>query len=334
MPPRGGEVEGKQSMNGLVTKPHRVRIKWLFVLRAGLIVGFGAICVFTLWIMAQKDYQHAREAATNLTTSIASEIDHNIESYDLSLQAVADGLNLPEINQVSPSIRQAVLFDHSASAKDLGSIQVLDAAGDVKLDSRTLAPRSRNFADREFFRIHQSQSDQGLFISSPWVTQDGEYLISLSRRLTARDGSFRGVVAGSISLSYFHKLFRKLRVGPKDSMALFDLDGKILMRVPFDVEQIGQSIQSSSAFRYLPHDPSGAYTSRSVLDGIERLYIFQQIGSRPLVISEGRALDGIYADWRQHVRLIGSAMAALVVFATIIMLYLAAALRRQPAAFD
>lgn len=113
--------------------------------------------------MAQNDYQHAKVAATNLVASIASEIDRNIELYDLSLQAVVDGVRLPEINRISPELRQVVLFDRAATARDLGSIQVLDAAGDVRLDSRTLTPRKENFAGHGFFRVHQTQSDVALF---------------------------------------------------------------------------------------------------------------------------------------------------------------------------
>ena len=205
-------------MNGPVPKPKAVPTKRLLALGIGLVLGFSAICASILWEMADKDYQHAKEGATNLVASIASEIDRNIELYDLSLQAVADGVKLPELGKVSPELRQVVLFDRAATAKDLGSILVLNVAGDVTLDSRTLKPRTANFADRDFFQVHQTRADRGLFISAPWVTPDGEYLISLSRRISTEDGSFAGVVAGSMRLSYFHNLFRKLNFGLGDSI--------------------------------------------------------------------------------------------------------------------
>lgn len=37
------------------------------------------------------------------------------------------------------------------------------------------------------------------------VASDGQYLIGLSRRITNDDGSFGGVVAGSMRVSYFHR---------------------------------------------------------------------------------------------------------------------------------
>ena len=319
-------------MNGPVPKPKAVPTKRLLALGIGLVLGFSAICASILWEMADKDYRHAKEGATNLVASIASEIDRNIELYDLSLQAVADGEKLPEIDSISPELRQVVLFDRAATAKDLGSILVLNSAGDVTLDSRTLTPRKANFADHDFFRIHQARRDAGLFISPPWVTTEGEYLISLSRRISNNDGSFAGVVAGSMRLSYFHNLFRKLNFGADDSMVLFNSDGTILMRSPFDIDRIGQSIRGSQVFRFLPRQQSGSYISKSIVDHINRLYVFQQVGNRPLVIAEGLALDGIYADWWHQLWLIGVVVAALGGGSIVLMFHLLGAVKRRAAA--
>ncbi|BBC01594.1 diguanylate cyclase (GGDEF)-like protein [Bradyrhizobium japonicum] len=321
-------------MNGLLPKPKAVPTKRLLALGIGLVLCFSAICASILWEMASKDYRHAKEGATNLVASIASEIDRNIDLYDLSLQAVADGVKLPELGKISPELRQVVLFDRAATAKDLGSILVLNAAGDVTLDSRTLTPRTANFADRDFFRAHQTRADSGLFISAPWITSDGEYLISLSRRINNDDGSFAGVVAGSMRLSYFHNLFRKLNFGFGDSMALFNSDGVILMRAPFDISKIGQSIKDSLVFKQFPARQSGSYITKSIVDHVSRLYVFQAVGHNRLLIAEGLALDGIYADWWQQLWLIGSVVAALCGFSIVLMFYLVAALKRRAAAED
>ncbi|KJC59189.1 hypothetical protein UP10_19175 [Bradyrhizobium sp. LTSPM299] len=321
-------------MHGLLLRPKAMPAKRLFALGIGLILCFCAVCAAIIWEMAQKDYQHAKEASTNLVASIASEIDRNIELYDLSLQAVADGVKLPEINSISPELRQVVLFDRAATAKDLGSILVLNPAGDVTLDSRTLTPPQTNFAQQDFFRVHQTQATTGLFISAPWVTSEGEYLISLSRRISNSDGSFAGVVAGSMRLSYFHNLFRKLNFGPGDSMALFNSDGAMLMRAPFDISKIGQSIRDSQALKQFPARQSGSYVTKSVVDHVSRLYVFQQVGHHPLIIAQGLALDGIYADWWQQLWLIGGVVAALGGFSIVLMFYLVAAVKRRAAAED
>ncbi|WMT71952.1 diguanylate cyclase [Bradyrhizobium sp. Ash2021] len=315
-----------------IPKPKSAPTKRLLALGLAVTLGFSAICGGVLWTMGERDFEHNRTAAANLVASIASEIDRNIELYDLSLRAVVDGIKLPEINKIAPELRQVVLFDRAATAKDMGSILVLDAGGTVTLDSRSLVPAKKNFAGSDFFQVHAHRTDSGLFISRPWVADDGQYLISFSRRISNADGSFGGVVAGSMRLSYFHSLFKKLRLGENDSMNLLSADGTILMRAPFDIDTIGQSLRKSTVFKQFPTSPAGSYKTVSILDHVERLFVFQQVGSHPLLIIEGVSLETIYADWWQEVSLIGSLMAALCAIVIALTLVLVAALKRRSAA--
>jgi len=304
----------------------------LLLLGLAVTLSFSCICGAVLWQMRAKDFDHSRTAATNLVASLASEISRNIELYDLSLQAVVDGMKLPDIGVIRPELRQVVLFDRAATAKDMGSILVLNAEGQVMLDSRSLAPAPRNYADHDFFRMHQQRSDLGLFISKPWIAEDGQYLLSFSRRMSHPDGSFAGVVAGSMRLSYFHDLFRKLQLGPDDSMNLMSADGTILMRAPFDIDTIGHNLGKASAFRQLASLAAGTYRTISALDGIERLFVYQQIGHHPLVVVQGLALRTILADWWREVWLIGTLTLALCAIVMALTLFLIAALKRRSAA--
>lgn len=311
-----------------IPRPKAAPTKRLLALGLAIALGFSAICGGVLWTMGERDFEHSRAAAANLVASIASEIDRNMELYDLSLQAVVDGMKLPEISKISPELRQVVLFDRAATAKDMGSILVLDDHGKVTLDSRSLAPSGKSFAASDFFQAHVRQADAGLFISRPWVAEDGQYLISFSRRISNADGSFGGVVAGSMRLSYFHSLFRKLRLGAKDSMTLMSADGAILMRAPFDIDTIGQSLRNSTVFKQFPAISAGSYKTVSILDHVERLYVYQQIE----LIVDGVSLETIYADWWREVSLIGALMATLCVIVMALTMVLVAALKRRSAA--
>ena len=70
----------------------------------------------------------------------------------------------------------------------------------------------------------------------------GAYSIVLSRRITGDDGSFQGVVAGSIRFSYFHDLFGRLNLDPEDVISVFRHDGTVIMRTPFDLDVIGKNL--------------------------------------------------------------------------------------------
>ena len=77
------------------------------------------------------------ERVVVVVAAVENDVLRNIESIDLSLQGVIEGLQRPDIWQLSPDLRQVVLFDRSATARHLGLILVTDAAGNVLLDSRT-----------------------------------------------------------------------------------------------------------------------------------------------------------------------------------------------------
>lgn len=304
----------------------------LLALGFSLSLSYSAICGWSLWQTGNRDYLHHRQAAANLISSVAGEIDRNIELYDLSLQAVVDGMKLPDIDRMNPEVRQLVLFDRAATARGMGSTLVLSSRGDVKFDSRSLAPEEANYESRDFFQIHVNRADIGLFISRPWITRDGQYLISFSQRITNSDGSFGGVVVGSMRMSYFHDLFKKLAFSPDDSINLLSADGTILMRMPFDISSIGQSLRGSSVFKHFPASRTGHYDAVSIIDGVKRLFVYQQIGDHPLIIINGVSFDTIYSAWRREVWIIGVLVASLCTLTMVVVIWLASSLKRQAAA--
>lgn len=81
--------------------------------------------------------ERASETSRNLGLIVERDIQRNFELYDLSLQAVIDGLKRPDVMNAPPSVRRAVLFDNAMTARFLGSMLVLDADGNIVLDSAT-----------------------------------------------------------------------------------------------------------------------------------------------------------------------------------------------------
>ena len=103
----------------------------------------------------------------------------NLEVYDLSLQAVMEGLEHPGVRELPPDLRRMVLFDRSATAKDMGSLLVLDEAGNVVIDSKSESPRRVNAGDRDYFKVHRDSPNVGLYVSHPFSMQ---HLVRSSNR--------------------------------------------------------------------------------------------------------------------------------------------------------
>ena len=162
----------------------------------------------------------------------------------------------------------------------------------------------------------------------------GAYSIVLSRRITGEDGSFLGVVAGSIRFSYFHDLFGRLQLGPDDTITVFRRDGTIIMRRPFDLDVIGRNLRP-----YGRREPDAVRTEWFVYGGwcrstrSPRLFIWRD-SSKPLVVLVGKPWAAILSLWRTEATRIGAIMMALILFVLATTLFLAREIDRRAQAED
>jgi len=314
------------------SRPWRLSAKLLIVSSVATVIGFSAICASVMIDMRHGEEALAHQTLENLASGIDADISRNVELFDLSLRAVASNMVAPELNQVSKPIRQLILFDHAASAKHFGAIQVFDADGKLTVDASTMDPAPESRSDEEYFRVHRDRPDAGLFISRPML-HHGAYAIVLSRRITGNDGSFRGVVAGSIRFSYFHDLFSRLSLGPGDTITVFRHDGTIIMRTPFDLDVIGKNLSHLPGIKRTLSEPSGYFSINAASDQIFRLYVWRD-GNRPLVVLVGKPWDDILRLWRTEATRIGAIMLALIAFVLGVTLFLAREIGRRAIAED
>src|SRR6185312_153708 len=245
---------------GTAERPWRLSAKLLIASSFVTVLGFSGICASVMLDMRRGEETLARQSLENLASSIDSDISRNIEVYDLSLRNVASNMVMPELKSVSKPIRHLILFDRAATAKHFGAIEVFDSRGQLVVDASTLDPLPQNQADENFFEVHRDNPDVGLYISRPTLHR-GAYSVVLSRRISGDDGSFQGVVAGSIRFSYFHDLFGRLNLDPADVISVFRHDGTVIMRTPFDLDVIGKNLAHLAAVKSALSEPGGSLSA-------------------------------------------------------------------------
>lgn len=273
--------------------------KYPFIFVLLLTVGFLAISGAFLWKLRSQTWDAALRAADNLVATMAQDIGRNVAIYDLSLQAVIDGLRLPEISHVGPSARRAILFERAATAQFLGSILVLDEHGDIVEDAGASPPRGANLQNRAFFQVHRDSAHVGLYVSEPFrrrVTASGDWVIAFSRRIDKPDGSFGGIVSGTLRLDYFNAMFSRLKLGPEGTVTLFRTDGTLLVRWPFDDAVIGRNLMATGIVQNLLAAPAGQFTAVTSLDGVTRAITFAHVAGLPLVVCVGQSPSDILAS--------------------------------------
>ena len=293
-------------------RPWRLSAKLLVASTIATVIGFSAICASVMFDMRRGEEELARQTLENLASGIDADISRNIEVYDLSLRNVASNLVMPAIRNVSKEIRHLILFDHAATAKHFGAIQVFDAEGRLTIDAASLDPVAENRSGEEYFQVHRDNPDAGLYMSRPMLHR-GAFSIVLSRRITDHDGSFLGVVVGSIRFSYFHGLFARLTLDPGDTITVLRRDRTIIMRTPFDLDIIGKSLAERKNWSADNLKQGSAYAGVGPVDPTPRLYV--RSGSTNLFfVVVGKPLSTVLKFWHREVIRIGAIMLVLILF--------------------
>ncbi|MCJ2058193.1 sensor domain-containing diguanylate cyclase [Methylobacterium sp. J-048] len=295
-------------------------------------VGMLAASGLMLLDLRQDAWDKAEQTSKNLLQVMERDIGRNIEMYDLSIQAAADNLRAPGVAEANPQMRQLILFDRAATARDMGVMLVIDEHGDTIADIDAVPPRKGNAADREYFQVHKARAGLGLYVGRPIVSRlTGERMLPFTRRINKPDGTFGGVVLGSVKLSYFTHLFERINLGRNDAINLYLRDGTRVMRQPYVEADLGANIASAAIFKNFVREHSGSFIETSVRDGMERHYTFTQIGDLPLILNVALSTDEIEAEWRVKALVIGGIVLVLCSLTIALSLLFGRELRRREA---
>ncbi|MGI4860612.1 MAG: diguanylate cyclase [Janthinobacterium lividum] len=306
--------------------------RFTLLVTSTLCIVMALLCALSLWQQRIDTRRHAIETSSNLLTIVQKDIERNVELYDLSLRAAAEGTQDPTVMKLPPRLRDAILFDASARASNLAGMFVLDRDGKLLIDDKTVAPLPVNDAGRDFFEVHRASASVGLYISQPTIMDDvtGSAAIVLSRRITARDGSFAGVVGIPIDLRYFQQLFSGLKLQSKGITALVNEKGTFLTRLPLhDKAVAGKSHISAPVLRKLLESNDGSFIRTAVVDEVERLYVFRHLPLLGMIIVVAPATEDVFAAWWSRVVIIGVLMVVFGVTLQCVSLLLFIELRNR-----
>ncbi|MDX3905696.1 MAG: diguanylate cyclase [Pigmentiphaga sp.] len=274
-------------------------MRWLTLWATLVVACFGLACAAALYDTRQDARRAARDATVNLSRVVADGIGRDIELVDLSLQSILHDLRLAENAGLDAYRRHQLLFGNLPRMRGIGALILLDASGNVLTDSRSVRARGMAFAHRDYFRVHKDSADVGLYVSRPFLSRmTGQWSIAVSRRIARPDGSFGGVVVGTLQVAYLENLFRQLDLSRNGVIALVRGDGSVIARFPAIPGMAGREVTNLKLFKHYPAVQSGSYQAEGPADGLSRLYAFTAVPSRPLIVVVGMADTDIYAGWR------------------------------------
>ena len=151
-------------------------------------------------------------------------------------------------------------------------------------------------------------TEDRLFVSKPVNLRSiGEWGLILTRRLTAPDGSFAGIITTSFDLPQLQKLFQKVELGEGSGLAMMDFDGVLYSRTLKDPSQpslIGQRFPHAGVLKQVAKAPAGFYWNQAgVLDGVKRLISYRVVDGFPLIAVVGISEAAVFKQWTQVSRI-------------------------------
>ncbi|WP_313625500.1 sensor domain-containing diguanylate cyclase [Kosakonia sp.] len=289
--------------------------KEIFFAASFITVVFFAISI-TLIVQILSTKNHTRN---ELNTNI-SNLSHTLDTYSEGIIRQSEMLiknisDITEIYGMDPAQLvniKKILADQNLLLTQLNNIIIYDDKGNKVIALQENFWGRSNSADRFFFIHHRDNNSKDIFIGPPVVSRtNGQWVITVSRRLEDNEGNFKGVAVLTLNIANFLQTYGKLDIGKQGAIALTSDAGIVLLRYPFDDKYMGKEISDSPLFTdYLKRENSGIATSVSRFDKIERIYSFQKNKRYGLVTTVAVSIDEAMASWRRQSEI----LAAIILF--------------------
>ena len=294
-----------------------------------VIVLIGAIAAFTAYLKATQIDNSAR-AARSLATMLADETDRSIQSVSLIIARVAArleaaGVDTPSsLEQAAGAVEfRAFLNDRVAEDASLDTIYVVSA---------TEPAFAREASRRTIMAIHawdqvralRDAGPDGIYLSSPFRSRaTGAWQLSLTKRVSSKNGDFLGVVSGVINLSSFSDLLGKLALGEHASLSVIRDDGEIIACFPTRELSLGSELARTPLFtNFISQKRDGMTRQVSDVDRLERMFAVVNSDKFPVASVVAVAMNDVLAAWRfqaQALELGAAVIAAVILLGAVLL---------------
>ncbi len=263
-----------------------------------LLVGFDA---WRTWEARSLQIAADKAETANLARSLAQHAHDTMQAADTVLVGLRQAAETAGLAPEKLAALRATMAVSIAALPTLHGLFVYDANGRWIVSSAADATGTMTNSDRAYFRYHRSNADRGGHVGLPVHSKsDGSWIITLSRRIDAPDGSFAGLVLATISINAMQEFYGRFGVGAHGAISLFSPEGVVIARHPAAENLIGTDVSGGKLFRTIAQHSSeeGSLQFVSSLDGVTRLGSYRRVEDFPLVVVVAHGMQDALADWR------------------------------------
>lgn len=267
---------------------------------ASVCVLFAVFMLWNTWRARQEQLQEANSTTENISRALVQHADDTIKEADAVLIGIAERLQYDGKSPAALARLKRFLAQEVLELSQLNSLAIIDKDGNWIVNSEQLTFPRLTSRDREYFFYHLAHPDSLPHIGPPVKNRaTGDWIVTISRRVNAPDGSFDGLIMAAIKLDYFSTFYNSFDIGKTGALLLALDNGTMLVRRPLRTDSIGKNLKDAAIFRdYASKTSYGFARIRSSQDGVTRLNSYRHLNRYPLFIAVALAEDEVLVQWK------------------------------------
>lgn len=293
-----------------------------------LIVGLWAVIIFASHIDGQTAIDRARAQGHNLSAAFASESTRMMDAISSAMELIAGRVREEWEHGQGTLDAERLTADIAAVARPVIRAGLIGPDGTMIFSTMPRAVADLNFKGRAEFDVHQKPGSPPLFIGHPIMETQGQPItLPVTRRVSAADGTFLGVLMFSLSPGHVTRLHQSVDLGRRGTLAIICPDGAIRARFSADrpdgLAGIGTSVMDGPFNPNLPPGGMKSYIRAGAVDNVVRLYTLRRLTDYDLFVSVGVDLDDVLASARNQKLLriaVGAAVTLLIGMLTTLLI--------------
>jgi PAS domain S-box-containing protein len=247
----------------------------------------------------RAEVNHAAfQSASNLTRAFEEHIIRSLKSVDQTMHYLRSAYaRNPAEFDIAKRLVSSTLLDDDMTAQ----IFIADAHGIVVASSNGPESLGVDISDRPYFKAHAVSVKDEMSIGMPLIGRGrGTLAIPVSRRITAPDGSFAGVIVAALDPKYLSRFYQSIDLGSDGVVVLVGTDGVVRARASHsDDSSIGHSLIGTPLFRAYSEHKVGNFRSIGLVDGVIRLMGYREVQGFPLLVEVGFSEADVLAPYEK-----------------------------------
>ncbi len=298
----------------------KYRRQWFLTI--GILLLLGMALAYDLYLERRKTESVEHDRLLVQARVIDENLSHQLVATYQSMQRIVNELPYWRARDTYQPEASIMLKTIEEAMPEVRTLIIIDAKGIARASSRPELI-GRDLSQREYFQIVRRHPDPvTMYLSPPYTTVLNVYVMTVTRMVPGPTGGFNGIIVAALDPEYFKTLLASVQYAPDMWVAIAHGAGQQFMIVPDRPGQAGKDLAQPGSFFSRHRDSGGDENILSGTDyaaGKERIMALRTIHpaaarlDEPLIVTVGRDLHAVFADWRRETMIYGGVFLVIVV---------------------